>query len=314
MSSVLSGGALALVLTIAVQYFVAEPDNLRPHARAPLANPIAQTQEPGRPEASPEDADRIRDILTRVAQPEPPPDISISREIVAASANADPAASDKPDLQESNDSPMEKIPAAAAQQPIPRSGQAGTEALSEDSSDTQSAAPILSAKQDQAGTTSEPAAPIAEPFRAESGSHRSEEPQQLGAVAPAITAQLVIHYRASSKLASADAQRLVDWFGSSGFGRPELRKTSHTIRSPVIRYFSKSDADTAFLLVRELRKQTDNSWRAEDCTHHRHKPPPKTIEVWPGDAGGPEHERPAATLDGRRRATARAPSTLSGQR
>jgi hypothetical protein len=284
MTSVLSGGALAAVLSITVQYFIAEPENLRHPAGAPFANPIAQTQGGGRRDVSPEDAGGTNDIPTHVAQTELPPDISISREIAAASALADPAAGDKQDVHDVSSSPTEEVPAAAAQQPIPTSGQAGAEGLSHGAADTQSTAPMTSAKQDEAGTTSEPAAQVAEPLHVESDSHRSEESQQPGAVAPVVTTQLVIHYRASSKSASADAQRLVEWFESYGFGRPSLLRTSHRVRSPVIRYFSKSDADTAFLLLRELRKQTDTSWRAEDCTNYRHKPPPKTIEVWPGDA------------------------------
>jgi hypothetical protein len=41
------------------------------------------------------------------------------------------------------------------------------------------------------------------------------------------------------------------------------------------------DAEAAGQIAAELRKR-GGSWRAEDRTHDRHKPPPGSIQVWLG--------------------------------
>jgi hypothetical protein len=124
------------------------------------------------------------------------------------------------------------------------------------------------------------------PAAAESSARGSGEQQQsttqenLNRNKLSVAEHISIHYRRDSAPAIADAQRLASWLVSSGFGTPRLLTTGHGVASPVVRYFFKEDAEGVALLVRALRSR-DGSWRAEDCRSYRHKPPARTIEVWP---------------------------------
>ena len=99
-------------------------------------------------------------------------------------------------------------------------------------------------------------------------------------VSTGIAAHISIHYRLGSTPARANAELLAMWIAPFGFGAPQILTTGHVVQSPVVRYFFRQDADAASLLVRELQKR-DGTWRTEDCTSYRHKPPTGTIEVWP---------------------------------
>jgi hypothetical protein len=99
-------------------------------------------------------------------------------------------------------------------------------------------------------------------------------------VSTGIAAHISIHYRLGSTPARANAELLAMWIAPFGFGAPQILTTGHVVQSPVVRYFFRQDADAASLLVRELQK-SDGTWRTEDCTSYRHKPPTGTIEVWP---------------------------------
>jgi hypothetical protein len=133
-------------------------------------------------------------------------------------------------------------------------------------------------------------APSASPIQqdrpaAESTAHRSADPPQAttqNSNRSKLTAaeHISIHYRRNSAPARADAQHLAGWLASSGFGAPRLLTTEHGTASPVVRYFSKEDAEGVAVLVRALQSR-DGSWRVEDCRGYRHKPAPGTIEVWP---------------------------------
>jgi hypothetical protein len=97
---------------------------------------------------------------------------------------------------------------------------------------------------------------------------------------PPPTAHISIHYRQGSPSARADAERVATWIASSSFGGSRLLRTNRAPKEQVVRYFFVEDAEAASRIVEELQKR-GGSWRAEDRTHDRHKPPAGNIEVWP---------------------------------
>ena len=95
-----------------------------------------------------------------------------------------------------------------------------------------------------------------------------------------VAAHVSIHYRQGSPSGRADAERVATWLVSSGFGTSQLFGSQHAPGAQVVRYFFVEDTEAASRIVRELRKR-GGRWRAEDCTHYRHKPPAGSIQVWP---------------------------------
>ena len=99
-------------------------------------------------------------------------------------------------------------------------------------------------------------------------------------VPDAVPAHVSIHYRQGSSSGRADAERVATWLVSSGFGTSQLYGSQHASEEQVVRYFFVVDTEIASRIVGELRKR-GGRWRAEDCTHYRHKPPAGSIQVWP---------------------------------
>ncbi len=254
--SVSSGAALAVALTIAVQHFFpAPPDHhtavLRPTAVA------ADAQIP----SVPSDA-RIRSEDDKLSSPlQQATRVSLKQDQAVAAPSRTRASRQEPLVAQAVTAQDRATAASLAVDVLTDAGKATVEPRS--SSPAPQDAPIRS----------DPPPPANETV--------SREIAQVGKqVMPASESQIAIHYRLRSSPTHADAEQIASRLASSGFGPAKLIATGHVVRSPVVRYFFKSDARTANLLLRDLRTK-NSSWRGEDCTSYRHKPPTGTIEVWP---------------------------------